>query len=307
MANSPSSYVEAAILWCLSSKSESPVTNTQSANQMRSSIGIEFNALIDPDIIALALEDLVEKGLATRIIDDLTDTYFEFDENKAIDIITDIKFSGEIGTSGYDVFRKAAKLGHNWLTEALSKINRLDSDDNLLELAEGGGLVAEQLASPEIVDGDMISALAELSDGEDDDEETSAEAVSTSDNARSGSSWGSSWGGAPASDRVVPLNHNAPDYKKVFSSLEKVIKEFREDQSFGNNPPPERDRVMGELEAGRDYIEKQAKQNGEVRFGAIREFLIEPLNWIVKTFGKEALAALAKEAIKFLFKLFGGG
>lgn len=110
----------------------------------------------------------------------------------------------------------------------------------------------------------------------------------------------------PASDRVVRLDHNEPKYLEAAKSLDDVIKEFREDHSFGNSPPPERDRVLGELEAGRDYIKKQAKQSGEVRFGTIKELLIEPLNWIMKTFGKEALAALAKEAIKLFIKLFGG-
>ena len=170
-----------------------------------------------------------------------------------------------------DYSEKYVKLGDNWLFEAL---RNLTNQEDITDAEENG-------SGP--------------------DREVSVEVP-----AEAASAWGSSWGGAPASDRVVPLSHNSPDFKEAVKTLDDLIREFREDHSFGNSPPPERDRVLGELEAGRDYIKNQAKHNGEVRFGAIREFLIEPLNWIAKTFGKEALAALAKEVIKLLIKLFGG-
>lgn len=165
-----------------------------------------------------------------------------------------------------DYSEKYVKLGDNWLFEAL---RNLTNQEDITDTEENG-------SGP--------------------DREVSVEVP-----AEAASAWGSSWGGAPASDRVVPLNHNAPDYKEAFSALEKVIKEFREDHPFGNNPPPERDRVLDELEAGRKLLKGE-----DARPSALRELLQHPLEWIAEKFAEETIGQLAKKAAAALLKFLAG-
>lgn len=95
----------------------------------------------------------------------------------------------------------------------------------------------------------------------------------------------------PASDRVVPLNHNAPEYVEAVKTLDDVIKEFREDHSFGNSRPQDKERVLRELEAGKDLMKEET-----ARPRAIGELVLPALKWILDAFGKGVVFVAATEA-----------
>jgi hypothetical protein len=53
---------------------------------------------------------------------------------------------------------------------------------------------------------------------------------------------------APASDRIVPLDHNRPDYKEAVASLDKLIKTIKEANDF---PEPNKEQRIAEVSAAR--------------------------------------------------------
>jgi hypothetical protein len=53
---------------------------------------------------------------------------------------------------------------------------------------------------------------------------------------------------APASDRVVPLDHNRPDYKEAVASLDKLIKTIKEANDY---PDPNKEQRIAEVSAAR--------------------------------------------------------
>jgi cell division protein ZapA (FtsZ GTPase activity inhibitor) len=61
----------------------------------------------------------------------------------------------------------------------------------------------------------------------------------------------------PASDRVVGLNHNAPDYVATVTALEHLIEVVRESNSYRESDPDDQDRRLAELEAGQRLIQSR--------------------------------------------------
>lgn len=61
----------------------------------------------------------------------------------------------------------------------------------------------------------------------------------------------------PASDRVVGLDHNAPDYLAAASALGHLIEVVRESNSYRDADPDDHDRRLAELEAGQRLIKSR--------------------------------------------------
>jgi cell division protein ZapA (FtsZ GTPase activity inhibitor) len=59
---------------------------------------------------------------------------------------------------------------------------------------------------------------------------------------------------APASDRIVGLDHNAPDYLAAITTLERLIEVVRENNRYREAEPEDQDQRLGELEAGRRLL-----------------------------------------------------
>ena len=106
----------------------------------------------------------------------------------------------------------------------------------------------------------------------------------------------------PASDRVVSLDHNSPDYKNAVSSIEKVIQEFREDHHLDNEFGHEKGALLKTLEAGRELL-NDSMVNVRVSIALI----VEPLKRIIQKYDQVFVGALAATALSLILKLLGLG
>jgi hypothetical protein len=98
----------------------------------------------------------------------------------------------------------------------------------------------------------------------------------------------------PASDRVVTLDDNAPDYKQSMEVLAQTIEAVRVD-----NQAEDREERLAELEAG-----KRLLQAPRARLEAIRATLIAALKDLMKETRSEAIKTLAKAALAAFVALF---
>lgn len=106
----------------------------------------------------------------------------------------------------------------------------------------------------------------------------------------------------PASDRIVTLNHNQPDYQEAVAALDKMVEAFRDDHRLDNELGHEKGALLKALEAGRELLNDTAVN---VRIGTA--LLVEPLQRLVMKYEKELVGALASTALTLVLKLFGLG
>ncbi|TPJ77182.1 MULTISPECIES: hypothetical protein [unclassified Mesorhizobium] len=99
----------------------------------------------------------------------------------------------------------------------------------------------------------------------------------------------------PASDRIVHLDHNKPEYTATLEAIEAA-----HDAALASNEidPDDRDRVKFELDAGILLIKASS-----VRLAAIEAVLIHALKWLVAGFAGNALAHVAEQALQAVLKL----
>ena len=102
-------------------------------------------------------------------------------------------------------------------------------------------------------------------------------------------------GTAPASDRIVDLNHNSDPYKAAMTSLNKVIAQVAAERS---NDFEEKDRILGELDAGKRLMES-LKVDPE----KIRQVLGGALKWLAKKFISAPIGELAVKTWEFIKEL----
>ena len=162
-----------------------------------------------------------------------------------------------------DYSEKYVKLGDNWLFEAL---RNLTNQEDITDAEENG-------SGP--------------------DREVSVEVP-----AEAASAWGSSWGGAPASDRVVPLNHNSAEYVAAVKTVEELQEQVRGANEFAADRPEEHSQIVSELAAIRSLLD--AKQINTSRFEVMAWGV---LGWIAAEFAGQPMGELAKltwEALKVL-------
>ncbi|MDD9842039.1 MAG: hypothetical protein OXU76_05205, partial [Alphaproteobacteria bacterium] len=90
---------------------------------------------------------------------------------------------------------------------------------------------------------------------------------------------------APAADRIVTLDHNSERYKEVMDKLDELIKEVKKDLS---NDFEEKERVLGELQAGKTLLKSL-----KVDRNKIMAVLIPCINWLKENRDKLIITGLA--------------
>jgi hypothetical protein len=115
----------------------------------------------------------------------------------------------------------------------------------------------------------------------------------------------------PASDRVVPLDHNSDPYREAISALDAAVTEFRADHRLENEWGPEKRILILSIEAGQQLLKE-----GAVHIRTVLSTTIEPLRIIADryrdaitagliTAGVDHVLPLIERAISALFALIG--
>lgn len=102
----------------------------------------------------------------------------------------------------------------------------------------------------------------------------------------------------PGSDRLVPVNHNSPDYNVAVAALERLIEVVRLSNSYRDAEPDDHERRLTELEAGRKLLESQW-----ISAVAIKATLWGTLVYLIEKFADAPIgeaATLAWTALKQL-------
>jgi hypothetical protein len=105
---------------------------------------------------------------------------------------------------------------------------------------------------------------------------------------------------APASDRIVRLDHNSSEYREALDAVEAVIEAVTGDNEYGESAPEERDVIVSLLATGRKILDQV-----EVRVSVARAALIPALQFVAENFSKGAIAALGATAVAAVGRLFG--
>lgn len=105
---------------------------------------------------------------------------------------------------------------------------------------------------------------------------------------------------APASDRLVTLDHNSSEYKEATSALDKAIEEFRKDHRLDNELGPEKPALLQTLEAGRRLLD-----DTKIKADIAITLLVEPLKLVAKRYESELVGALAAGAVTVILALLG--
>lgn len=103
-------------------------------------------------------------------------------------------------------------------------------------------------------------------------------------------------GNIPASDRIVSVDHNAPEYKKItegVSTLEQQIDISNYIQDV------DKDRLQSELKASKEVLSSKT-----IRLSVIKTLLIGSLSYIIVKFGDAALGQLAEKVLKLICNFF---
>lgn len=107
-------------------------------------------------------------------------------------------------------------------------------------------------------------------------------------------------GEIPASDRVVDINHNDPDYKQAMKVLDEVISDtekFRPNSSDFED----KDLILRNLKKGRALL-----QEATLQLTKAKEYVLESLTKLKEKFPGIALGVLAGEAFELFKALFSG-
>lgn len=102
---------------------------------------------------------------------------------------------------------------------------------------------------------------------------------------------------APASDRIVTIDHNSPHYQEAVTSLERTIETISGSNIISGD---EKEAVLAELSAGRRLLDFTKST-----WAACKTLLIDGLKYVLRKFGEGAVAIAVTAALGFLGKLFG--
>lgn len=105
----------------------------------------------------------------------------------------------------------------------------------------------------------------------------------------------------PASDRVVGLDHNAPDYLTATAALERLIIIVRESNIYRETDPEDHDRRLAELEAGRRLLGSKWISVNTVKAALAGSLTYLALKFVDAPIGEAA--TIAWTAIKRLLNL----
>lgn len=105
---------------------------------------------------------------------------------------------------------------------------------------------------------------------------------------------------APASDRVVSLDHNAAGYKEAVAALDAIVERLRGDNELAARNPLEHGQRSAELVAGRAILDApQASTN------AVQWTLVAALSWFAVQFAGTTVQPFIEGALATLGQLFG--
>ncbi len=107
--------------------------------------------------------------------------------------------------------------------------------------------------------------------------------------------------GIPASDRLVPINHNAPEYSEIAAQLIAVKESVR---GFNEAPEADRNRIITALEAAQTYWEALELKVIQVKVGIL--MAAEDAADLLANSAKAVAAALLVDAIKSFIKAHTG-
>lgn len=105
---------------------------------------------------------------------------------------------------------------------------------------------------------------------------------------------------APASDRLVSINHNSKEFTDAIASLEETIRAFRDDHHLDNVIGQEKKVLVSALENGKRLLDDTS-----IRIDAAFAFLVEPLRILARRYDQAVVGALAAAAITAILKLLG--
>lgn len=103
---------------------------------------------------------------------------------------------------------------------------------------------------------------------------------------------------APASDRIVSLDHNSAPYRAAYKSIGEVIGKLEGVNDYADQD--DRQQRLAELKAGQELL-----KGPRVRSDAIRAVLLTGLIWLADNFAGGIIGDLAQQAIKLLLTLLG--
>ncbi|MBC7953586.1 MAG: hypothetical protein H7Z12_17435 [Rhodospirillaceae bacterium] len=103
----------------------------------------------------------------------------------------------------------------------------------------------------------------------------------------------------PASDRMVTINHNQPEYVEAVGKLDEVIEEFRNDLRLDNELGHEKGALLKALEGGRELLNDTVIN---VRIGTA--LILEPLWRLVQKYEHALVGAVAQAAYDLIKMLF---
>lgn len=103
--------------------------------------------------------------------------------------------------------------------------------------------------------------------------------------------------GIPASDRIVKINHNAPEYQEIIEKLEELEASIRKSNSIENE---DKDRLQAELKAGEGILKGKT-----ARIEVIKTLLVKGLKYIIEHVANAAIAVTAEYLLKLICQYFG--
>ena len=101
----------------------------------------------------------------------------------------------------------------------------------------------------------------------------------------------------PASDRIVKINHNAPEYQKIIEKLEELEASISKSNSIENE---DKDRFQAELKAGEGILKGKT-----ARIEVIKTLLVKGLKYIIEHVADVVIVVTAEYLLKLIFQYFG--
>ena len=106
---------------------------------------------------------------------------------------------------------------------------------------------------------------------------------------------------APASDRLVTLDHNSAEYRETIAALSELSEEAKKSNEFGElfADPEDRVVILSQIDSGIQLL-----KNKKVIPAVVKRVLEYPVRFIKENMPGAALNALASKAWDWLMKLF---
>ena len=101
----------------------------------------------------------------------------------------------------------------------------------------------------------------------------------------------------PASDRIVKINHNAPEYQEIIEKLEELEASISKSNTVENE---DKDRLQAELKAGEGILKGKT-----ARIEVIKTLLVKGLKYIIEHVADVAIVITAEYLLKLIFQYFG--